>query len=237
MRDVRGQLADGGQLGRLHELGLRLLQLDHLLLDALVEPGVLDGQRALQRDALGQPQLVGGEAVHVLQPQDREAADQLVLPVDRLDQHRPVGNGLGGRHAAPRLGLAVRRRDRPLDLAQLGDHRGIDLQPGGQRSSQDVLGDVIADQRHEVGAVGGEQPGHAHVAAERADHLAGRATQDLGQLQRPADGLAHRDERLGVPQPHLGFLVEARVADGDGGRRGQRLHQRDLLGGELASLA
>ena len=63
--DVGGQLADGGQLGGLHELGLRLLELGHLLLDALVEPGVFDGQRALERDALGQPQLVGREAMRL----------------------------------------------------------------------------------------------------------------------------------------------------------------------------
>src|SRR5205823_14679647 len=60
------------------------------------------------------------------------------LPIYRLDQHRLVGDGLGDRHVAPPLGLAVRRRDRDLAPPQLGDHRGIELQPGGQRSSQDV---------------------------------------------------------------------------------------------------
>src|SRR5205807_1518728 len=46
--DVRRQLADGGELGRLDQLGLRPLELGHLLLLGLVEPRVLagDGRRS-----------------------------------------------------------------------------------------------------------------------------------------------------------------------------------------------
>ena len=50
--DVGGQLADRRELGGLDELGLGALELGHLLLDALVQPRVLDRHRALERDAL-----------------------------------------------------------------------------------------------------------------------------------------------------------------------------------------
>src|SRR2546426_8504996 len=79
-----------------------------------------------QRDALGQPQLVRGEAMMLLEPRDRKASDARALPPHRLDEDRLVRQQSGERVSEPRVLLAVTGIHRPLDpppVAHTGIHR------------------------------------------------------------------------------------------------------------------
>ena len=145
--DVRRQLTDRGELGGLDQLGLRLLELRHLLLDALVEARVLRGDRRLERDALRQLELVGREAVRIPEPGDGEAADGLALPAHRLHEQRLVGQDPGDRMGEAWVALAVVRVDRVLEPPPFLDHwiGPRDLRP--REDLQHALGHAIAHDR------------------------------------------------------------------------------------------
>src|SRR2546426_9208876 len=51
-----------------------------------------------QRDALGQPQLVRGEAMMLLEPRDRKASDARALPPHRLDEEDRKSTRLNSSH-------------------------------------------------------------------------------------------------------------------------------------------
>src|SRR5438094_117243 len=66
----------------------------------------------LERDALGEPELVRREPVLLLQPHDHEAADALTLPPHRLDEQRLVRDQPPQRAVESGIGLAVGGPDR-----------------------------------------------------------------------------------------------------------------------------
>src|SRR5207245_4988793 len=102
--------------------------------------------------------------------------------------------------------------------------------------SEYLLGDVVADDRHEPTPVLAQKPGTPGVGAERAHHRPRRPPQDLAQLQRRAGVLAHDEQRLRVTQSLLRLLVPARVTDGHRRRGRQRFTQGLLFGSEHVTL-
>ena len=224
---VRGQLPDGGELGGLDELGLRLLQLLEVPLDALVEPGVLDAEGRRARDALEQPDLLGRELPPAREPEQEKAADRLALDDHGHEQHRPV------REAGDRLlvhsgvvldvgGVARLARAQGF-LQQVVAREGNGCR---QEAVPLVLRHVVAGNGPQVGPVGVGQVGSDGVRPQRPPRLPRDAPQRLGGVERGPDGLADREERLGGAQPLLRLLVQPRVLHRD----------RDLVGDELEEL-
>ena len=152
VRDVGGQLADGGQLRGLDQLGLRLLELGHLLLDALVQARVLDGQR---RPGARSPSASRSSSAVKrwcwVSHSERESADQLVLPAIGWMSIDLCGITPGEPPCIAGLVLAVAEYDRPLGPPSVAVMSGsCSLRLDAALGAQDLLGDVIADQRHEA---------------------------------------------------------------------------------------
>ncbi len=188
--------------------------------------------RWVRCSSMGQAHVVHREGVGLADPGDREDAEQLVADLDRLDQQRGVGHQVQGRLVEARVRLAVARLQRGAEALDQVDERIV----GGQGQAGERLAQlprhVVAGERDEAVPAAGHAPRDAGVGAEDAHHLAGRAADGLGEVRGRADRLADREQRLGLLQPLLDLVVQARLLERDRGLGGQGGGEPDLFLGE-----
>ncbi len=251
--DARRHLADRGELLRLQQLLLGLLQLLDRVLLALEELGVLDGERRVAGEGLGGAQgvpaegLRGAGVVHVEDAEGAREGPRAVGPGaggaegqadDRLDG---VGVLVGAQ--GPRLGLGrlLQPADGGDDLARLEgaahDRRG-DAVPAARAPLRAPPGDPEPQAGHRgVARRGGGAVGEQEEAAlgardvhDGVEHL----LEHLAQDERRVQGLDEGEEELLLLDPR-------QLGHGPGGglRPEERELQRDVAeldlgpGGEL----
>src|SRR2546428_12277648 len=95
----------------------------------------------------------------LLEPGDRNAPDTHALPAHRLDEDRLVRHQPGDWMSEARILLAVTGVHRSLDPPPVA-HPGIQrFQGRALERPQQLLGHVIADDRHEAAPVLAQEPG------------------------------------------------------------------------------
>src|SRR5258708_6513674 len=113
----------------------------------------------------------------------------------------------------------------------------LDCRAVRRRLTRSMSGSSGARGRPESGSRAAPGPcvrarGEAGEGAEDAHHLAGRAADGLGEVGGRADRLADREQRLGLLQPLLDLVVQARLLERDRGLGGQGGGEPDLFLGE-----
>ena len=243
LEDAGDLLVDGVEQPALIELaGHRLRQLvqhRELLDPALVvaeEARVLERDARLARHRLHQPHLGLAEIAGRVPPAGHEAADHLLLGQDRHEEQR------AGRRRPPH-----RLRDAEV-VGRVGrDHR---LAAAGRLAEEGVVVEADAHvaergerlRRHVIARERGhplpvlfEQPHPRGVGAKAVGHVAEELAGERVEIEGGGEGLAHREEGLGLLQLLLGLPRQVRVlhAEADLGRHA--LDQAHLGLGELAA--
>ena len=246
VRHAAHELADRGELARLQKLLLRRLDLADARGELGVEAGILERQRRVVGEGLGQVDLLHGE-LPSLRIADVEHADDGVAHDQGHGTHRADARPRDAvaqirRHVDPRLGQHVRRRDglAQRDGAAAGAHARRDERSGrearlkraaGRDGDEGAGGGIEAKER---GGPSAEQMRDAVDGALR--HLggiesAGQLPSERGQRRRPL-GLAER----GLAAALLGDIALDALDERDepqagvGARRGgeaEQDHRRD----------
>ena len=237
VRHARDELAHRGELGRLDELGLGLLERAEPGARLLVQAGVVERQRRLVREGLEQGDVGGGEdAPHLIA--HREGADDLAPHAQRHAEH---GARLAARRVVPQpvaedergVLREVRRPHRPALQHRAPRHP----RPGGQRIVRaHVVRSRPAPGERPERAIGvlESQPREGD-AEQRADTVHDAAA-DVHHVE--ASGEAARDARqlLRLAPAAGGLDVEPRVVERERRLIGHRLGETHVVRREHAAL-
>ena len=208
-------------------------RVEPLLLDDVPLRAVqLDRHRRLLGDAVGEAQVVHREGVRVAHPGDGEDAQELVADLDRLDQERRLGQELERGLVEARVRLAIARVQRGAQALHEVEQRVVRGQRQARERLAQVARDVVARERDEAVAAARHAPGHAGVGAQDTHHFPSGPADGLGEIGGRADGLADREQCLGLLQALLDLVVEPRLLESHRGLGGQRGGEPDLLLGE-----
>ncbi len=203
-----------------------------LLDDVPLRTVQLDGHRGLLGDAVGQAQVVHREGVRVAHPGDGEDAQELVADLDRLDQERCLGQELERGLVEARVRLAVARVQRGAQALHEVEQRVVRGEGQARERLAQLTRHVVARERDEAVTAARHAPRHAGVGAENTHHFSSRPADGLGEIGGRPDGLADREQRLGLLQALLDLVVEPSLLERHRGLGRERGGEADLLVGE-----
>ena len=232
MRDAGGELAERGELLRLHQAVLRISQvfqrsgeLARARLHLVEQSYVFNRDHRLIREGLNELDLFSGERVHLITA-DRECADGLVLPEQRNGQNRPVTKPQREIRAIGELVFGFLKvvdvNRRTFNKGASGDPAAPDrpfheVNRNGAVMRSDLEGVTLAQQNNRI--VGLAEPRHRFCQ---------RVENGLKIERRAADDLEHVGGR-GLLLQRLAQLIEqARIFDRNHGLIGERGDQRNV---------
>ncbi len=194
----------------------------------LEEAGVLEGHGCLRGQRLGHLHGVLRPAV-VFRAAQQEQAEQVFARGQRHDESRPDLPPLGERRVHARIAAPVRD---VVDLAFANGRRN-ETRPGGDQVERAAGHEVRVRLPRDVAHADRLRPvadkDHRAVGANEVTSRLGHGPDDGLDVQRAADGLAHRGHRARLLVAHALGLQVAGALDGQADLMAQRFQETQLV--------